>query len=288
MRHYISDNQAALEVSLGSDGLAELRHQTDHAEQTISSWKDAEPRIWGHIISRIYKLLNWKAFLQHSTGALAGADRAAEVFLHSGIERWEAERRLPPAEAALLRSRVAFPEARNALQNMGVHLVLSVAIAIPIPGLRSAARFSWTAIFWVKAQAGRLLRRASKTGKKVPNIHTPLVMVIALIPAVGGVAYLAARPLRKKLLIRLILDQAAWKLPFRLYGRMHLGRWLAPTPERVKLHEASAVTPETKAPTADTAVKGTEQLDIKRHHGQNSSDRGNKAPSDSTHDTHDP
>ena len=37
------------------------------------------------------------------------------------------------------------------------------------------------------------------------------------------------RPLRRKLLVRLMLDQIAWKLPFKLYSRIHLGRWLAPT-----------------------------------------------------------
>ena len=81
---------------------------------------------------------------------------------------------------------------------MGVHLVLSVAIVIPIPGLRSAARFLWTLMFWVKARVARIWSRASRSGEKVANVHTPLVMVVALVPAVGGVAYLASPPLRKK------------------------------------------------------------------------------------------
>ncbi len=136
--------------------------------------------------------------------ALKGADRAAENFLNRGIERWEAERRLPSSEAALLRSQ-------------GVHLVLSVA------------RFTWTAIFWVKVQAGRLLRRGPKTAARVSNIHSPLVMVLALVPLLGGVAYMASRPLRRKALIRLMLDQIAIKLPFRLYTRLKLDKRLAPT-----------------------------------------------------------
>ena len=69
LKHYVSANEAALEASLGPDGLAELKHVAEHAEQELSSWKDAEPRIWGWIISRIYRLLNWKAHFQHLMGA---------------------------------------------------------------------------------------------------------------------------------------------------------------------------------------------------------------------------
>ncbi len=55
-------------------------------------------------------------------------------------------------------------------------------------------------------------------------------MVLALIPLVGGIAYMASRPLRRKALIRLMLDQIAIKLPFRLYTRLKLDKRLAPTP----------------------------------------------------------
>ncbi len=103
-------------------------------------------------------------------------------------------------------------------------MILSVAIAIPIPGLRSAARFGWTLLFWIKAQVDRLLRPAAAKGRV--NVHSPLVMVIALLPAFGAVAYLAARPLRRGRLVRVIFDQAALKLPFKLYGRLRFDRWL--------------------------------------------------------------
>ncbi len=60
------------------------------------------------------------------------------------------------------------------------------------------------------------------------NIHTPLVILIALIPAIGGAAYLASKPLRRKILVRLILDQTGQKLPFKVYTRMRLDRLVAP------------------------------------------------------------
>ncbi len=85
-------------------------------------------------------------------------------------------------------------------------------------------------IWRVKAQAGRLLRRGPKTAARVSNIHSPLVMILALVPLLGGIAYMASRPLRRKALIRLMLDQIAIKLPFRLYTRLNLGKRLAPAP----------------------------------------------------------
>ena len=241
LREYISANEAGLEASLGPDGLADLKHATDQAERLISAWKNAEPRIWGHIISRIYKLLNWKESFQHLMGALAVADRAGETFLHDGISRWENEGRISPQEVEDLRTRLASGAAPMAMRHMGAHMVLSVAIVIPIPGLRSLARFLWTLVFWTKAQARRLRRGDRAKGEEGGNIHTPLVMVLCLLPAFGAVAYLAARPLRNKLLIRLMLDQMAWKLPFKLYNRMRLGKWLAKSPAKSNVRGASRV-----------------------------------------------
>ena len=111
---------------------------------------------------------------------------------------------------------------------------MSVAIALPIPGMRSLARFLWTLIFWFKTQFGRIRRKRPGDSGQMPNIHTPVVMGLALVPAIGGVSYLASAPLRSKMLARLMLDQAAWKLPFKLYKRTGIGRWLAPPVEHPK------------------------------------------------------
>ena len=236
LRNYISTNQAALEANLGPDGLAELRHVTDHAEEAISSWKDSEPRIWGHIISRVYKLLNWKAFFQNRIGELAGADRAAEAFLSGGIDRWERDGRLEPSEATALRAQIASSELRDAIHHLGAHLVLTVGFPIPLPGIRSLARFVWTLGFWFKAQVRRFRHRTMHDDGKVANIHTPLVMVFSLIPAFGAAAYFLAPPLRRKILVRLVLDQMGPKIPFRVYERMRFSQWLAPALKNADLY----------------------------------------------------
>ena len=111
---------------------------------------------------------------------------------------------------------------------MCAHLVLSM-MAVPVPGVRSLARFGWTLSFWVKIQIRRFRRGVSKAAGGVTNIHSPLVMALALVPLLGGVAYLAARPLRRKLLIRLMLDQVAIKLPLKFYTRLRVNRLLAPS-----------------------------------------------------------
>ena len=131
-------------------------------------------------------------------------------------------------------------EAKIATRHLGAHLVLSVAIAIPVPGARSAARALWTMAFWAKSNIWRLRGPSARPTSNGSDIHTPLVMALALLPGFGSVAYLASRPLRDKLLIRLVLDQLAWKLPFGLYQRARIGRWLAP---EVKQPTAQDLTP---------------------------------------------
>ena len=47
LRSYLTSNKAALGASLTPDGLAEFQRATDLAEDSITAWKNAEPRIWG-------------------------------------------------------------------------------------------------------------------------------------------------------------------------------------------------------------------------------------------------
>ena len=245
LRNFIDTNEPALVTSVGTEGVKALRHATDHAEEAINTWKAAEPRVFGHLIAGTYRLLNIKARLQHLMGSLAGADAAAMLFLNSGIDRWEGQGRISSSDADGLRTRLSSEAAKHATRHLGVHLVMSVAIAVPIPGMRSLARFLWTLVFWFKAQLRRLRSQRGESAAQIPNIHTPLVMVLALLPMLGGVAYLASAPLRSKLLARLMLDQVAWKLPFKLYERTHIGRWLAPPVQEPELRPADVIPVET-------------------------------------------
>ena len=64
LRDYITTNEAALEASLGRDGLAELKGNADSCEQAIRSWQESEPRVWGRLIRGVYRLLDWKRFFK--------------------------------------------------------------------------------------------------------------------------------------------------------------------------------------------------------------------------------
>ncbi len=118
-----------------------------------------------------------------------------------------------------------------------MHILLSAPI--PIPGLQNLARLAWTLAYSVVAQMRRIRCRAAGSAEKLPNIHSPLVMALSLLPVLGSFAYLAARPLRNKLLIRLVLDQVARKLPFGIYRHMRLERLLPPNSQAPELHDAN-------------------------------------------------
>lgn len=236
LMRYVNTNRASLRASLGHDRMAQLEATVDLCERAIRSWKEREPRVWGRLARWVYRLLNWKSYRQTVTGMMAAADQAAEAFLKCGMERWEREGKLGHSEAAMLRAHLSSSQVQDALHHLGVHILLSAPI--PIPGLQNLAHLGWTLAFSVVVQVRRMRNRAAGSAVKLPNIHSPLVMALSLVPGLGCFAYLAARPLWNKLLMRLILDQVAWKIPFRLYSHMRLGRLLPPKPEVPGLYDA--------------------------------------------------
>ena len=60
------------------------------------------------------------------------------------------------------------------------------------------------------------------------SIHSIPVMLISLIPGFGTIAYMASGTVRNTGLTRLLIDQIAAKLPFRMYGRLSLSKVTAP------------------------------------------------------------
>ncbi len=234
---YVAANSEALTASLGAQGVAELGEAAEKLEASIRSWKSGELRIWGRIASLVYRVFNWKGAYQATARAMQGGEQAAQTFLSAGIDRWSSEGRLAPSEAKELNTYLASPEVGGALRHLGAHMILAAIFRFP---LGSLLRLGWTATFWAKIQLARLRGRKAPVSAGGSNIHNPLVMALSLIPGFGAVACLAARPLRRKILVRLMLDQTSLKLPFRLYTRLHLGRWLAPS---VRGTEAQPVKP---------------------------------------------
>ena len=225
MRAFLADNAASLEASLGPKGLAELEHSVGHLQELIHSWKASDLRLWGRLAKWTYRFFNWKATYTTSKAAVSGADAATQSFFNAGIERWDREGRLETAESDALKGYLSSREVNVAMRHLGVHLVMSAIFRFPIG---SAMKFLWTLSFWLKLQVNRVRPGAGSAPERASDIHNPVVMLLSLIPGLGSVAYLASRPMRRKILVRLMLDQIAWKLPFRLYRRMHLARLLPP------------------------------------------------------------
>ncbi len=162
--------------------------------------------------------------------------------MSGAIDRWENEGQIDSARAASLRHLLSTSEAEMLLKHMGAHMVLSVAIAIPIPGLRSTARFLWTLGFRLKARyaltRGRITREEYDVAR---SIHSVPVILLALVPALGAMAYAASDTMVKRGLGRMLLDQSAHKVPFGLYQRLGLGRIIAPRSQQPAIVEEAQI-----------------------------------------------
>ena len=135
-------------------------------------------------------------------------------------------------------------------------MVLSIAIAIPIPGLRSLARFAWTLGFRLKALHDLVRGRIGGEEYRVArSVHSVPVMLLALVPVFGAIAYAVSGPMVKKHGPgRLLVDQAATKLPFGLYRRLGMARFTTPRPPQASATRERR--PEQLATMDGTVVHG--------------------------------
>ena len=229
LRNYVSANTSGLEETLGSIGYAELRLAIGSAEASTRTWRDSEPRIWGRAAAWVHRRLDFSGPINTIRGRMGGAEAMAIAFLNEAVDRWEREGRIDSERAASLQATIATSEMKQLVGHLGAHLVLSVAIVVPIPGLRSAARFGWTAAFRIKAlydlARGNITREEYRVAR---SIHSIPVMLIALIPGFGAISYVARDTMVKTGLGRMLLDQTAHKLPFGLYRRLRLERVTMP------------------------------------------------------------
>jgi hypothetical protein len=218
-----------------------LQQAIEDAERFSHTWKESEPRIWGRLARRVYRIFNVGRFLEGVRSRVDGAESMAKTFVSEAIDRWECDGKIDSQKAASLRHTMSTSEVQTLLKHLGAHLVLTVAIAIPIPGLRSAARFAWTLTFRLKALyalgRGRMTREEYQMAR---SIHSVPVMLLALIPAFGAIAYAGSDTLVKSGLGRMLIDQSAHKVPFGLYGRLRLARITAPRSSEPRVAGAAA------------------------------------------------
>ena len=228
LKNYVAQNWNTLEQSLGAEEMARLRTAISAAEDYTRAWKEAEPRIFGRFFQRVY--LAFSRPLARLGAEVNAAERLAKAFLHATAERWAEEGRIDEKRAVRLEASIARAESAGILKHLGAHLALSLALMVPIPGLRSAARFGWVLAFRIKARVALSQGRITPDEYRLArSTHSVPVMLLSLIPGLGTVAYFAAGPLIGGSVPRLLIDGFAHRLPFRLYHRLSLGRVTAPS-----------------------------------------------------------
>ncbi len=228
LRTYVDTHARELTNTLGASGLTELSEAVDSAESSSESWKDSELRIWGRVSVWVYRVLDMSGPFRAIGRRMESAEAMSINFLTTAVGRWEQEGKIDGDQAATLRNSLGASEMSAVVKHLGAHMILSIVIAIPIPGLRSLARAGWTLSFRLKGLYGRATGKITKEEyRAIKSIHTVKVMLLALVPVVGAASYAVSDPMLKGP-GRLLMDESASRLPFKLYTRLHLARFTAP------------------------------------------------------------
>ena len=224
LRAFVSVHQAEFTARLGEKKWDEINSAIASGEKAFNSWQGSELRLASRLIRFTYALLNWKQLFIRSRAIITEADTRGEIFLTKGLDTWVEEGRITPTEADALKTELKSQEIHDAMKNLGAHIAISAALRFPFG---SIARPVWTLSIWF-----RELYRYAKTGSKAClvfiRVHNPAVVLLSVIPGFGAFAYLVSRPLRRLVFIRLMLDLAGRKVPFGLYRKLGIQRFVAP------------------------------------------------------------
>jgi hypothetical protein len=257
---YVEGQAAGLKQRLGATDYGKLIKAVEVAKACSQTWKRSERRIWGRIASWVYRHLDMSRKLEGLRDRLVSTEGTAKAFVEKAIQRWEGEGRIDSRRAADMRATLSNSEAGEVMKHMGAHLVLSVVIAVPIPGLRSLARCAWTAGFRVRAiykhSRGRI---SAEEYRREQAIHSVPVMLISLIPGFGSIAYVVGGPMVSSGLARVLIDQCLCKLPFGAYRRLDLDRLTAPQVPQPVMAGPAAV-PMVVAPPSHRAAYESRQV----------------------------
>lgn len=224
LRAFVSIHEAELSARLGEKKLEELNSAISQGEMAFNSWHGSELRLASRFIRFTYALLNWKDMFSKARAVITEADTKGEVFLSKGLDKWVEEGRISLAEADALKLELKSEEIHDAMKNLGVHVAISATLRFPFG---SIVRPLWTLSIWFR-ELYRYARTGSKACLAFIKVHNPLVVLLSIIPGFGAFAYLVSKPLRRVVLIRLMLDQIGRKVPFGLFAKLGFQRLIAP------------------------------------------------------------
>jgi undecaprenyl-diphosphatase len=219
---YLRGNDVSLRQVLGSEEFGELAQAVEMCEGYTNAWKAQEPAIWGRAARFIYRSFNFGRVSSWVRSKLLSAESTAIHFLDEAVERWVQGGRIDAEKVPVLRANIADLRESGMLYHLGAHMVLSVPLRLPVG---SIVRFFWVLGFRMRSRlqlaTGRITIEQYRIGRAT---HSVPVMLLAIMPGLGAVCYLAAAPMLKAGLAPLIIDQFLYKLPFRLYNRLQLSR----------------------------------------------------------------
>ena len=229
-RAYIAREEERMRAKLGNAWVEDLNATLDAAESETVARRRGEPRLSNRLLSGVitgFGIRTWRTRLQSRA---AGGRVKAQAWLERAVATWEREERITAEEAATLRAQMAEPSFQATLPYLGAHLLISIPLRFPFGSMiRPFLILGALAVATVRLLARRTDR---ESWRRAATIHSPLVLLLSAMPAVGSMAYLAAKPMRSnRLLPRIVADTLAQKVPWNLYTRSGLRRLIArPTP----------------------------------------------------------
>jgi len=227
-RAWVTAHTDSISAARGTALLAELRETIDSCEAATIEWHASEPRIWSRLVRGTLSGFGLRTRVARVRELARDSQVTASAWFVRGIDAWERDGRLTGGEADGLRLSVHEPQFVAVLPHFGVHLAIGVVLRFPVG---SITRATYTLANLIAAIARFASRRIDRqTWKRLAGIHSPLVVAWAALPGVGTFAYLLSKPVRANhLLVRVALDTALLRLPWRVYERLGL-RWLIARP----------------------------------------------------------
>jgi len=225
-KSYIEAEAPEMAAKLGEAWTADLQRLAAEAEQLANAWHRSEPRVWSRSLRFVYSGFGAGPAVSSLRRRAARGRERAEEWLEASVAAWKAEGRIDDETERRLREEAQAPEFQAVLPHFGVHLMVGVALRFPFG---SITRASYSLGNLALAAARFATRRSTpEQWRLARRVHSPLVIFVAAMPAIGTFAYMASPAVRSNhLLARVVLDSAGQKMPFQLYRRTGLRRLVA-------------------------------------------------------------
>lgn len=246
LRGYLAQEEQAMRATMGDAWVADVQDLVAAAELEVAKWHATEPRWWTRLFAAARGGFGMRAAVRKGRALWAGGNDKAMSWVDAGVTRWEAEGRISSEETALLRHQMAQPDFQQMMPYLGGHILLSIPLRFPfgsiIRPMLVAGALGWSSVLLMRRRIDRV------AWKRSFGIHSPLVMLVAAVPGLGSVAYLASEPIRRnRLMLRVMADAALFKLPKGLYQKSGTRKWIA-APVRT---EPIRLTPVTSTPDVE-------------------------------------